>query len=191
MSSMPARVTAAEQKDLNPIIGRRLHDELLDGEIFYSLAEARIIIESWLRHYNTERPHGHDGEVASAAFSPDGKVILTASDDKTARLWDAAKGQSIGERLTGHDGEVSSAAFSLDDRRIVTSSDKTVRVWDAATGQPIGEPLRGHDDQVESAGFSPDGNRIVTASRDTGAAIGKPAARRRLKLIGGIRYSLR
>jgi putative transposase len=36
----------------------RLRDELLDGEIFYSLAEARIVIESWRRHYNTERPHG-------------------------------------------------------------------------------------------------------------------------------------
>ena len=36
----------------------RLRDELLDGEIFYSLAEARIIIESWRRHYNTIRPHG-------------------------------------------------------------------------------------------------------------------------------------
>ena len=39
----------------------RLRDELLDGEIFYSLAEARIVIESWRRHYNTERPHGSLG----------------------------------------------------------------------------------------------------------------------------------
>ena len=39
----------------------RLRDELLDGEIFYSLAEAKIIIESWRRHYNTVRPHGSLG----------------------------------------------------------------------------------------------------------------------------------
>jgi transposase InsO family protein len=39
----------------------RLRDELLDGEIFYSLAEARIVIESWRRHYNTLRPHGSLG----------------------------------------------------------------------------------------------------------------------------------
>ena len=39
----------------------RLRDELLDGEIFYSLAEARIVIESWRRHYNTVRPHGSLG----------------------------------------------------------------------------------------------------------------------------------
>jgi putative transposase len=39
----------------------RLRDELLDGKIFYLLAEARIVIESWRRHYNTERPHGSLG----------------------------------------------------------------------------------------------------------------------------------
>ena len=40
---------------------RRLRDELLDGEIFYTLAEAKIIVESWRRHFNTVRPHGSLG----------------------------------------------------------------------------------------------------------------------------------
>ena len=44
----------------------RLRDELLDGEIFYTLAEARIIVESWRRHYNTVRPHGSLGYKAPA-----------------------------------------------------------------------------------------------------------------------------
>ncbi len=39
----------------------RLRDELLDGEIFYSLREAQIVIESWRRHYNTVRPHASLG----------------------------------------------------------------------------------------------------------------------------------
>lgn len=39
----------------------KLRDELLDGEIFYSLKEARIVIESWRRHYNTKRPHSSLG----------------------------------------------------------------------------------------------------------------------------------
>ena len=86
---------------------------------------------------------GHDGAVYSAAFSPDGKRIVTASGDKTARIWDAATGKPIGEPLTGHDGSVSSAAFSPDGKRIVTASeDKTARIWDAATGEPIGEAQR-------------------------------------------------
>ena len=48
----------------------------------------------------------HDDWVASAAFSPDGKRIVTASHDKTARLWDAATGLPIGQPLKGHEGAV-------------------------------------------------------------------------------------
>ena len=58
----------------------------------------------------------------SAAFSPDGKRIVTASEDKTARVWDAASGKPIGEPLKGHEAVVCSAAFSPDGKRIVTAS---------------------------------------------------------------------
>ena len=105
--------------------------------------------------------------VSSAAFSPDGKRIVTASEDKTARLWDAATGKPIGEPLKGHEKAVSSAAFSPDGKRIVTASmDKTARVWDVETGKPIGEPLRGHADALVSAAFSPGGKRVLTTSSD-------------------------
>jgi WD40 repeat protein len=66
----------------------------------------------------------------SAAFSPDGKHIVTASEDKTARLWDGETGKPIGEPLKGHEDAVGRAAFSPDGKRIVTaSSDKTARLW--------------------------------------------------------------
>ena len=120
----------------------------------------------------------------SAAFSPDGQRIVTASADKTARIWDAASGKPIGEPLRGHTGAVASAAFSPDGKRIVTASaDNTARLWDAATGQPIGAPLTGHGNWVQRAAFSPDGKRVVTASWDktarlwdaeTGKQIGDP-----------------
>ena len=73
---------------------------------------------------------GHEGYVRSASFSPDGKRIVTASSDKTARVWDAASGKPIAV-LRGHADLVWSAAFSPDGRRIVTASkDQTAGIWD-------------------------------------------------------------
>jgi WD40 repeat protein len=115
--------------------------------------------------------------VLSAAFSPDGARIVTASGfplldstDNTARIWDAATGKEI-TVLRGHEHNVRSAAFSPDGSRIVTASlDNTARIWDAATGKEI-TILRGHEKAVWSAAFSPDGARIVTASGDKTARI--------------------
>jgi hypothetical protein len=72
----------------------------------------------------------HTGAVRSAAFSPDGKRVVTVSDDNTARIWDAERGSEIAS-LKGHTGTVLSAAFSPDGKRVVTASiDRTARIWD-------------------------------------------------------------
>jgi WD40 repeat protein len=108
--------------------------------------------------------------VASAAYSPDGSRIVTASFDRTARIWDAATSKEVAV-LRGHDDPVSSAAYSPDGSRIVTASeDTTTRIWDAATGKEI-IVLRGHGAAVTAAAFSADGSRIVTASLDRTACI--------------------
>ncbi|MGO9171656.1 MAG: AAA family ATPase [Rhodomicrobium sp.] len=113
---------------------------------------------------------GHEDQVWSAAFSPDGKLIVTASHDRTARLWDAQTGRQLGEPLAGHTEWVVSAAFSPDGRLIVTASnDRTARLWDAQTGRQIGEPLAGHSAPLTGAAFSPDGKRLVTTSWDSTA----------------------
>ncbi|WP_017718343.1 nSTAND1 domain-containing NTPase, partial [Kamptonema formosum] len=111
---------------------------------------------------------GHQGDVTSASFSPDGKRILTASSDNTARVWDST-GKLLSE-LKGHQGPVISASFSPDGKRILTASwDKTARVWDS-TGKLLSE-LKGHQGDVTSASFSPDGKRILTASSDNTARV--------------------
>ncbi len=116
--------------------------------------------------------------VRFAQFSPDGLRLVTASADKTARVWDAQTGKQLTEPLR-HEDHVWSAEFSWDGLRVVTASyDKTARVWDAQTGKPLTEPLR-HEGTVNYAQFSPDGLRVVTASNDKTARVwdaqtGKP-----------------
>ena len=106
----------------------------------------------------------HLGWVNAAAFSPDGSKVVTASADKSARVWDAQTGRLLATCM--HEGSVLSVAYSPDGLRFVTASnDNSARIWEAETGRPVGLPLQ-HDDVVWSAVFSPDSRRIVTASRD-------------------------
>ena len=77
---------------------------------------------------------GHDGKVMSAAYSPDGARIVTASGDQTAKVWDAVTGKEL-MTLMGHDDLVRSVSYSPDGARIVTASnDGTAKIWDAKTG---------------------------------------------------------
>jgi hypothetical protein len=102
--------------------------------------------------------------VHQATFSADGKRVVTASDDETARVWDAATGEEL-HRLK-HDGSVTWAIFSADGKRVATGShDKTARVWDAATGRGV-TPYLKHDHYVITAMFNLAGSRLVTASKD-------------------------
>src|SRR6516162_5090406 len=112
---------------------------------------------------------GHTDKLHSATFSADGKRVVTASDDSTARVWDAGGGTEMAV-LKGHD-DMLGAAFSADDKRVVTASkDKTARIWDADSGNEIAV-LKGHTDSVNSAAFSGDGKRVVTSSEDKTARI--------------------
>ncbi|EJD02369.1 WD40 repeat-like protein, partial [Fomitiporia mediterranea MF3/22] len=122
--------------------------------------------------------------VKSAAYSPDGRYIVSGSSDYTIRIWDAKTGAPIGKPLRGHEDPVNSVGYSQDGRCVASgSNDGTVRIWDAEAGAPIGEPLRGHEGWVSSVGYSPDGHRIVSGYCDktvriweagTGVPVGEP-----------------
>ncbi|UCH94964.1 MAG: hypothetical protein JSV88_32575 [Candidatus Aminicenantes bacterium] len=106
----------------------------------------------------------HKKDITSAAFSPDGKYILTGHKDGTARLWDSnVKELRV---FKGHEEEVTSVAFSPDRKYILTGSkDKTARLWDLQ-GQKL-QDFIGHNKEVTSAAFSsPDGDYIITGSKD-------------------------
>ena len=75
----------------------RLRDELLDGEIFYSLKEARVVIESWRRHYNTERPHGSLGYKPPAP-----EVFIPAFAARAAAQPQPAPPPALAQRPTMH-----------------------------------------------------------------------------------------
>jgi WD40 repeat protein len=107
-------------------------------------------------------PLEHDAMIYSARFSPDGKRIVTASKDGTARVWDAATGDPVGEPMQSNEA-VCAAEFSLDGKSVATACTWDARVWDAATGKAVSDRMK-HDDEVVSARFSPDGRRVVTAS---------------------------
>jgi len=124
-----------------------------------------------LSHMRTQAIlRGHEDWVVHAAWSLDGRRILTASPDGTARVWDGETGEEVSV-LRGHEGMVRHAAWSPDGRRIATASpDGTARVWDGETGEAV-SILRGHEDVVWHAAWSPDGRRIATAGGDDTARI--------------------
>ena len=110
-------------------------------------------------------------EGEHAAFSPDGKTIVTAGAEGAVHLWNASNGQLL-HTLTGHTYAVTHAAFSPNGQRVITSSslDNTARLWNADSGQLL-HTLTGHTYWLNHAAFSPDGQRVITASRDKTARL--------------------
>ena len=107
---------------------------------------------------------GHSKFINEAVFSPNGEYVLTASDDNTAKLWDARTGAEL--HTFRHEDDVNSAVFSSDGKYVLTASDdNTAKLWDACTGA---EPHTfQHEYRVKSVVFSSDGKYILTASYDT------------------------
>jgi WD40 repeat protein/predicted Ser/Thr protein kinase len=105
---------------------------------------------------------GHTGPVRSLAFSADGKMLATGSQDRTVRIWDMAAKAAINVSK-GHEGEIWSVSFSPDSRTLATSSDDfTARLWDLTAGSDVTHLNTNHRAMVA---FSPDGQMLATARR--------------------------
>ena len=116
---------------------------------------ARASLSAWSRYHRAiQGLLSHHGEINGFDVSTDGRWIVTASDDTTARLWDAATAKPIGARMQ-HEDRVLTAAFRPDGRTVVTTSGNSrssrfnsrssrfvrVGLWDASTGMPIVTPM--------------------------------------------------
>jgi WD40 repeat protein/tetratricopeptide (TPR) repeat protein len=134
------------------------------------------------------KPLEHQAAVVSVAFNPDGKTILTGSEDKTARLWDVATGQPLGQPMF-HEELLEFAAFCCEGSVILTQCvDKTARLWNVLTGRPMGRPLD-FAHQAESVKFSTDGKTLQTTTQNdsprrlwdasTGSPISEPLTKYR------------
>jgi len=112
----------------------------------------------------------HKQRITAVSMSNNGRYIISASEDETARLWDAKSGSQFGV-IRGHKDCVTCVAFSPDGARIATGSrDTRVRIWNTDDGNHL-MLLHGHEDGITSVCFSPDGFLVATASDDGDAKL--------------------
>jgi WD40 repeat protein len=111
------------------------------------------------------RLEGNTAAVVSAAFSADGKYILSGGDDRALRWWDATSGKLV-RTFTGHAGYVKSVALSPDGKHALSgASDATARLWDVASGKEL-KAFRKHTEPLVAVGFVDGGTQTLSASRD-------------------------
>src|SRR5262249_29898586 len=107
---------------------------------------------------------GHQGPVRQARFSEDGRRVVTAGADGTARIWDAGTGKEIVPPLW-HGGPVSTAAWGHGDRLVMTTREgKLARAWDAGTGAELTTIRFVNPAGVRHAAVTPDGRHAVLSS---------------------------
>lgn len=182
-----------------------------DGEtiITASYNANKATVWSWkgdtLTPLNAE-PLTHEIGITSATFDGTGRLVMTTSLDRTARIWDLDSGKLVLELpkksdafLAGHDAPIRYAAFSRNGELVVTASGNKARIWrtcqrggcetsldPAARGKSaLLRTLEGHRGQVTTASFDRSGERVITASADGTVRIWDVATGDALQILQG------
>jgi WD40 repeat protein len=171
---------ALGQLDIDPAQSIRLSLDALSS-LHTPEAEGalrRSITQSHLR----EVLRGHTNAANGVTFSPDGRLLVTASDDATARVWEVSTGRLV-TVLHGHKGAVVTAAFGPEPSVVITGgTDGTARVWDTQTGRQLAS--LGHEPDVVWPMLAKDGRLLLTWSRHGAARVWDWQARRQLAAFG-------
>ncbi len=126
--------------------------------------------------------------VSGVAFSPDGRYVMSGSDNRTVKLWDVKTGQLV-RTFQGYSSSVRSAVFSPDGKYLLTGNGETLNLWDAQTGREV-YAVKAHSDSVTSVAYSPDGRYAVSGSWDKNIKLWEISTGKELRTFHGHRDSI-
>jgi len=181
---------------------RQLPGQLLGRLLNFEIAELQRMLEQvkqwkdspWLRPLmaNLWPPGqgcvriltGHSFWVLGVAIAPDGKTAISASSDKTLKIWDTETGRQL-QTLTGHTKPVLGVAIAPDGKQAISASwDTTLKIWDTETGREL-RTLTGHTREVLAVAIATDGRTAISASRDRTLKIWDTNSGRELRTLTG------
>jgi dipeptidyl aminopeptidase/acylaminoacyl peptidase len=132
---------------------------------------------------------GHQGEIYAAAFTADGKRVVTLGTDRTFRVWDAQTGKEVARSTqSGEDHEAGTYRIAIrpdGEEAVTVGGDDTPRMWNVKTGRLLAL-LKAHQRSVFGVAYSSDGKRIATASADHTVRIWDADARKAVAVLEGV-----